>query len=992
MDQERIGFLNQLIDLSLHGNQEQINDATKYLMSEIGNPDAIFDFIQLFEISNDSTIRLGSSIYINKIIVKMEIFENEINGDNINRLKETIVSLINKENTIGIQKIFVFSAAKLFSKIPNNWPELIDIALDYMSTEQYVVAGFDLWSEICLLVQEDINVANANRVINEFIKSASNPKEDVRISALQMLSVFLTCVEPEVFNECSENLPGVLMTLIEGTLTLTPSVNECLLLFDLVYLLIMKEIPIFLDNAFNFLDVALQISDSKLDSVIRYSCQNLMTLAPLLMGDGFEEHLPNYLQSCISLAVEICKQSHNEMSIDFVTHFIDSIIRNTNISEVLIPMLIESETQSIADADLEQVYVGLHALMGTIEGGSDELASYSAQLIEIVKACLVMENSLVFDACCTFLVEISQNNPSVISSGMDEIIDILFVELSEPMSISTLDKLMFNSEKPPLHVESIVNNLVQLLSNSSSEHHSSIVSCLSSSISKYEGINAQLYSTICQVLNELLTISDSDVRGLVFECYGFLAKISPQQVLEDMETLINSLNSSFSPDNDQINEYIAVCISSIAKVLPIGFKSHASAMIPYFLELLKKDIPTNNDENEEEEESDTISGKMHASVLTAVATIINEIPNVIESCIPEFVDILISHLDSIIPIQLSAIKSIFLMTDGLKRIGYNIESMFSVVIDKLPKTTDTSVEAELLLSLGGLFICYNQLSEEHIQESLKFFRDAFSGEVSSIYNGSKSIDPSVVFQLFFALRQFIMALGNKLSNYGDEIISILSPYMGSNKKIIKAYSAHTIAVIALECPSIEFVAEIAQGASLSMINIKEDGVKNIVLSTLNILVHAQKDVFTKKHISQIVQVTESLIKSSNSQTDMLTGTAVTLWCSICSIYHHRVDNNMIRKVFELLPPVIDDDDIPFTAIFLIYASRNYPNEIHSHIHRIAINIFASGDWCTRNVSREIMNEISSIVKEIPQDELEEFVKWNQHHLLQIQSNIAHYSQ
>ena len=901
-----------------------------------------------------------------------------------------LILLIQKEKDQHVQRILGSASSKLLSKSPENWPEIIQLTLNFLTNSNYLLIGLEIWSEICQVLSEEINNNNFHTISQIFIETFQLNDQEILYSSFKMFSFYITSINSDLINESFTNLPDILLHSLENIINGNLNLKVSNLIFDLIYLLISKEIPIFLDNALSFIDYSLQITNSKLDIQYKISCQNVLSLAPFIMGDEFEEQISTYVQSSINFALEIIKLGTNEFSIDFISLLIDSIIRNTNITEELISYLIELASNAIENENLELLYIIIFALEGAIEVGSEELLLYSDNIHQIIKICCETNNSLLFDATCGFLIDISTNIPSLISPIFDDIINLIFNQINEPRSLQTLDKIIFNSDKTPTNYEQILNSLILLISNSTQEHYSTLISCISSTISKIEIINSNLYLELKSVLVEFLNTNDVFVLGLVFECFGYLSKLSPLSFQEDLNELMNVLINSFSLNNDSLNEYIAVCITSITKILPISIKPYSNQLITNFLQILNNNPPeiNNDNENEEEDTFENIFEKSQSAILQAISVLINEMPEDLEEFISGFLEILYKFIDKSPSLQFSSIKSIFLILDGLSSIKYNINPIFDIIIEQIPKTTDISVINELFLVLGNLFICIDKnILENQINQSLQIFIDSFNKKIPILFNDTQFLDSSILNSLYFSFRQFIYSLGENSINYSDQIIEILSPHLGSSKKIIKAFSSHTLSTLCYINSNIENLGELSQGSTLSLITIKEETIKNITLSSINLLIHCRKDLFSKSQITQIRQQTELIIKSKNNYSDMLVSTALTLWCSLLSIFEFKFDNKFLTIVLELLPPVIDDDDIPFTAKFLVYSIQKLSNDIEIYIRKIIINIFSSGFSCIRLIDKNILLILSNYIKEIPNDLLLEIIKYNQHHLLQIQSNL-----
>ena len=400
-----------------------------------------------------------------------------------------------------------------------------------------------------------------------------------------------------------------------------------------------------------------------------------------------------------------------------------------------------------------------------------------------------------------------------------------------------------------------------------------------------------------------------------------------------------------------------------------------------------------------EEESGTV--KMQSTTLEAISELVSDLPSDMESSISEIVNAVCHFLKhSSYYLKSSAAKSILLMNDGLKIASFDTSSLISEVIETIYEIPDDyiNVISELFFSLGSLLssTTFESLNQQQLESIINLFHSAFDPSeksLQSLYSGPNVLHQEIIDSLFFCLRMFILTLGTNIetNSLNDFFVSFLSPHLNSKKSMIKAYVANIYGIMFFASPSLKQIGATARDICFNSMTKNNETTNNILISTLNYIINADKTLISSKQMNLLKRKCDDIIKNRDEMNSFIVSTAITTWCSICSNFDLQPPEDDLNTVLSLLPPVVDDDDIPFTALFIVNADQKWPQLTEPHIQRIAVNIFASGEWCLRIVPNEVMAYLAQVVASIDQDQIHILVNFVQQYLFKIQSNLARFA-
>lgn len=1000
MSEERAQQFAALLDAALHGTQEQINSATEALLRAYEEVNTILDLLIVMQHHENEQIRHQSAIAVRRLVIF-----HDINAEFMIMIRPTLLNLLQTEPNIAIKRAIGDIAVELIKeKTIEPWNDFFNTLLAFFQNAELLPVSLYIWSNAALLLNEDELTPFINPLLNVVIQILTNQEGPI-VEAINLFDILAGPIDEETFNEYP-TLPQILLTEAQNAVTVRGDSCEVFTIFGSLSHLVFNDFAPLYTISHELVDLILNVTvHEEIDVNLKSACQNFMAATARLDPEYVSDQLPFFMNASLNLAVQLIAL-YRDADIEFIVTFIDSYLLNTEIPEQIVSFVINFAMGAINHKNIAQIQVGLIAIAALFDKASDEILDHEDAVMNIAGVGLEDTDPYIFDAACSLLIQAAENSPLIYTSCFDDVLKLLFNRLDEPRALSTLESLMFNAEVPPQLYREILTTLTNLLSTSAEEMYEPIVSCMTSAISKVEDVNNEIYEEMKSILAQLLT-AESGIRAKVFELIGYLTKIAPHSIHGDMQDIMTHLYQSISENDDNINESIAMCIKNIAKVLPLDVQPYVENFVPQLIEMLKKEVKHSDEEDVEEEDDEMLrisssvgsTEKMQASALNCLTTLITELSQNMVPYVDNCVEAVVQYLDSNDPwLQTSAAQSILLMNDGLLALQYNCTSLFNSVIENINKTTDIEAINELYVALGGLFICWPQLfnDAEIVQSVLTLYEYSFcldpkGKRIATLYCQPKEFDPSILDSLFFSIRMLIQSVGTSFEQIAEQFVGFLSPHLSSKKNQTKAYIIHTYSVIYYTCPSLTNLGKTVATNALKIMPKQSNSTKNVLLSALNFLVNTNISLLTTSQINQIRTHATSIVKSRASgqnESDMIVGTATTLLCSIIMEKQEtRTKTDDLNTLLTLLPPEIDDDDIPFAAKFIVYASNTWPELTNPHLKRITINIFASSICYIRLIPNEILAALSTVFNDVNPEELESLLKWNQHYVLQVQSTI-----
>ena len=995
--------MDRLIELytAIH-HQQNVETASKLLEEAYQQKETLDHLFGIISNPCDEFLRCAVALGLRQMF-RRGCFEEA----QVPHVKTALVDVLSSQDSEYTRRLLGDTAIEFIKKTKFfEWPEFYELCLAMLGDAKTVETGLFLWIGIIEILPEMGILQYFEQLIECIVGAISNGTVACRVYAVQLFDMLTARVSHKVFDDCVQ-IPELFLRVATSILS-DPSKSEDIescrweasVLFECVAAQLINEMEVFLKYGEPFVKFALDLTVSPADPSLRATCQSILAVAPQIFPDLVMDQLPIFLNAVLQLGVALCEQDRENGEIQFVGTFADSIATNTESAGQLLELLLTFAGQAVEKKSAAALQVAVIALAACLGSARDEIEEAGEDVVLLVMQAMQLDKDL-FDAGCAFLLEASSVCPEIMACMFDEIVDILFKHISEARALQTLDFVMYSVEMAPSNYKEVLSALTGLLNHCSPDKYDSLISCMTSAISSVDDVDNDMYTSMRGILTHLLQ-SDAAARAKVFECFGFLAKIAPQAIQGDLPELMKVLFSSFSTEDANMNENIAMCITNVARVLPLAVQPFVSQIVPAFLQLLETEIPSSYDaEEEDENETDTAVGTdvvtMQAAVVNAVATLISELPQEMTPWAEKCVVVISTFLNKPrIALQTAGAKSILLMSEGLRALNFQgAQTIFSAVVESLLDANDVKLASELLVALGSILVNFgSSLSSDDIEKCLELFEQCFSRKIEILYMG-KSLSPEILDSLFFACRMFIFGLGENFVHVADRFLEFLRPHMNSKKRTVQAYVVHTLGAIILTCPACGSYCSMACQLAMRCMNDKSNTVRNVLLAGMNYIVVANKDALPGDVVSALRQVVHGVLskqKTPNSDAEMIFGTAATLWCSLCIAFGPQGKNfmNELNKVLECLPPVIDDDDMPFTAQFLYHALQQWPDAVTPHAKRILVNVFASGEWCLNLAPREVLATLAGLVQEIPEAEVMELLKWNQHHLLQLKKNIEKY--
>jgi hypothetical protein len=209
---------------------------------------------------------------------------------------------------------------------------------------------------------------------------------------------------------------------------------------------------------------------------------------------------------------------------------------------------------------------------------------------------------------------------------------------------------------------------------------------------------------------------------------------------------------------------------------------------------------------------------------------------------------------------------------------------------------------------------------------------------------------------------------------------MLEDFVGSRKKRLKAYAVHTLCVASLVAPE----AATPAADLLQQMMGADDQFRHLALNGFAYLLTANPAALNEQQLGALRAAVAEAVRGDNSDIAQI---AAALWCVI-AVATGEADQEDLGLVLPMLPPPVDDDDIPFVGRFLSFAMPIWAGPVGPHAARIAVNVMASGEWLVRLIPQEAIIALCAIVGEFPDDDVLAILKWNYCHFAQLQKNLG----
>ena len=396
---ERSNHLVDLIEFALHGTQEKIDIATSELQEAYQQFDTINDFLNIAQNCEESIVRQFAAISIRRMLII-----HDLDQEQIELIKVALLSLIENDPILQNKKAFFEAAIFLQSKLYNPWEELYNMAHNLLSDNESLNLGLQVWVSITKITPEIILLHYFEDLMNCIIATFELQNVDIIINSINLFSELTNVVDVGLF-EPYGNLPQLLYDESTAAVKDRPNIKEASVIFQCICDQLTKENPIesFISEAEAFIDLALQLTVSDLDPEILSTCQPLMIIAPQFAPENVESQLPIFLQSELSLAVQLTSadREYTLCDIEFLKDFILSLVINIESSSGVVQGLLTFATNSISSDDPVSLQVALIAMSSiTGEASEDFFEAEGENIGDIVLFSLTSaEDHFIFDAC-----------------------------------------------------------------------------------------------------------------------------------------------------------------------------------------------------------------------------------------------------------------------------------------------------------------------------------------------------------------------------------------------------------------------------------------------------------------------------------------------------------------------------------------------------------------------------------------------------------------
>jgi hypothetical protein len=737
--------------------------------------------------------------------------------------------------------------------------------------------------------------------------------------------------------------------------------------------------------AAEFIEFAVNLTNSEQSPELRATCQSLVAIAPQLIPNEVSTYFCRYIGGSIRLAIELCAADRESPGIEFLFSLIDSVIMSTDCTERLVELLLLFGEEGLAAQNFPSAQTSVYAMAAVLGCGPEDLEEYSDRMMSLVLSVINIDGPL-FDVSCTFLTESSKFCPTFFAKYFRDVITRLFKHISHPLALQTLDYVLGKSESSQLcengYYCEIIASFTALLETCGVTEYPDVLACIGSTLSNVNTTDDTAYVGMRSIVMRILCIAVSEkaVRCSVYELLGHLARISPLSASGDVAEWMQGLTEWFNGEDDEFSEAVAVFIENIVRVLPISFCPFAKQIVPVLLRLLQKEVVHRPSEEEDEENIESAGG-MQGSVLLAIAELISALPEEMSDFVPDFLSAVILFWNCGEEcLQLSAAKCVLLMCDGLKAMGFKqSHELFDLVIESLHDVSEVGLACEILTDLGTLMVTFSSDLDDVLRDRIiALLKEFLRGKIKAVMVKG-SLANNVVHWVFFALRSYVIATAGCRA---EEVVSLLKIHINGKRALQMGYAVHIMCVLST------FKPEYAKGAAELCLNVLFEGpsetVTNLMLSGINYILVSSPEALNGNDLHFGMQIVRQILSDASAKSEMLVGTATTLYLSIAAVLGPSADE--MAEVLRCSRFVVDDDDIPFIARFLWKAAQLWPEVIEEKGKDILTTIFSSGSWLLELVPADVMSGLGGLIRGIPEEEMWSLVKWNQRYFLQIARN------
>ena len=1003
--EESVSQLVSLYELVKTGGGDGLDEATQKWQEINQNPESIFIHLNLISTNSDDFIIKQTMITLKKLI---PLHIKSLSHEQILQLQSFIIDFLQKETDF---QLFSYSTYVITSILNSKteefsieWPEIFDYSLHLLEQETTIVYSLHLWNSIISFLSQDLlrpTILKILKIIIEILQNSSDllqRNESLNFIRLHMIRI----EEPQNDEEKS-----ILDQVIECLYTMIMNINSketgnCLLflqdeekrqLVDILCYFYGEQPPFFSDSYQTFLEGAIQICNSEeCDIESRVLFHNIIEAAAFFISTDYQESLVDIITNSVHLSIQVCTNDRESMDYQFPLSFFFALSSAYDAEQQelysifmqIIHDLIESNeiiAKQIALLTLRSIIEGLQEV---ISANFDDFLSCiltaSSSLTEEEKMQLQTnsdaedEDEILLLSGFETIRELTDFLPDSLNKYVEQLTGFLVEHSYLNEAISTLDNIFYKVEKPPFELEGLITALTNDIQDASSYRIELILSCLTSSFSHSTEVDESVYEVLNPFLTELLS-SKPDLRGPVLECYGRMAHISPQSILQELGNIIDLVEESFSIEDFPI-ENSCVCIEQLAEVFSISLNPFIDNIVPPLFAIIQDENLVN----------------ISSIALKTLAKLLGFMPESLSEYQPRIVDYLMKKPFEDKNFIVPCCEGIAFAVDGFNVLHLDPSIFITTFLPIIKGAGSKDAISAVLMVDGTVFSSCITVSQEIFEFSSQIFISALKGEFINLKRSdiSNELDPQLIHPLFYSINQFILA-----SN-PDFVTHLIEPFFEilrenlEKENSLHCYTLNLFSNICSHCNLTNELFNITLSNLIESINqeyFQINELNKLNLSSLSLLLKIGKDQM-QSYAQILYEKTFSIIQQAlegENESISLTKTSVSLFCQVIQTYELDIDMELLSDIMTLLPPPIDSDEIVTAASFVPYLISHslFPESIIG----ISLNLLASSDWYLHMCDQSILSTIFQVVSQLDEEIISQNLKFNERHILIVHKRL-----
>ncbi|OHS94716.1 hypothetical protein TRFO_39093 [Tritrichomonas foetus] len=971
----------QLIRVILYTqSNDERHHAVEQMQIQLQNPTSIFSMFLLLQQTQEQSIRQYAILFIQKLLPTII---PTLTPESVEQIKNLFMQLVTNESDFLLRRN-ICEAIAVFAQ--NFWPDVFNFANQLLSNPILYTTGLYLWQLMCNnLTDEQKNEAVPFLIENARNTMLSNDPEARKIG-MQLMSCVLWLSYD--YSHLIDIIVNTFHTSLHNAFYVHKEIEEARILVNIVSeILTISKFDNYLGD---FSQWAIQTTaDTNLPPQFRTiaftvidEIENTSYIMRYLLDETDFNVVKQYLDVFINLSLLILQNDRNPD----VYEFFDRFLRNASATfegDIVFDYILGICLSLMQNANVINRQLSLFLLTSIAD---TQLTAFSVHINNVMHFILDWsenDDEEDFFLQCRLLNELSENIPNSITPFVDAISVILLKKVAHPMALETLDIVLEASKRPPRDLSGFIQTLINLLSNASSSQAEKVISCIGSSISNFSVPVEGIYQALCPVLNSAL--QNDDLKIVCLRSFGRLAAICPHSIQADIEKHVMLIGSSMQSPILPIKTEAIRCLQVIATNEIISLLPFCQALVTPLIAILQqhpiRPMKYDNDQTEIE---------LQEAIMTCIATLIKYVPTHLPPLAVEFLNLLrncVSH--NCLPYS-TVCEAISISAEGYKYLGNTeILDLLIPLVQLLSKVDLDNVISihkaisAIIKSYGGDFVQIETIRQEIFNGIGGNFPNYLCYELSS------SIDIHLLDPVFECLDRLIGALGQNSAALFSEIYQNLQSYLANQNKIYCGYPLEIYAHLCFLEPELQDLYGMTIDRCVLYLNENNNRELQVLITkAMRYLLYANKEGI-ESYQQTLIDFCEAII-NSDLEHETLRNSTISLWCSLVMEFGLNPAPNILQIVINSLPPKFDSDDLPFTSVFSVFAAKKWPELAAQKMPFVAATLLSSDEYFISETSEGVIAILASSLIQFPQDQLGQFVQFNQGRQIRLMANLQRF--